>query len=107
MTVTQSINDKLVRAFAPVELSVINESDMHSGPPGRESHFKVVVVADAFEGLMLLKRHRAVNEALAEELAGAVHALSIEALTPAQWTERGGVIRESPPCLGGSKADKG
>ncbi len=100
--VATSITQKLGAAFAPQALQVINESDRHSGPPGRESHFKVVIVSEAFTGQSLVQRHRAVHHAVAEELSHGVHALSIEALTPAQWQARGGQIAASPPCRGGS-----
>ena len=104
MSVQQTIHDKLVDALAPAALEVINESHRHSGP-ATESHFKVVVVAARFEGLPLIRRHRLVNETLAEELRGGVHALAIHAYTPTQWLERGGEIPRSPPCRGGSKAE--
>ena len=114
MTVHQTIEKKLGEALHPVHLEVINESGMHSVPPGSETHFKVVVVSPAFEGLGLVDRHRRVNEALRQELSPVddggypqtprVHALSIRALTPAQWDE-GQRAFASPPCLGGSKAE--
>jgi stress-induced morphogen len=102
MTMVERIHDKLVDAFSPLALEVINESHMHSGP-ATESHFKVVVVAEGFEGVPLVRRHRLVNQTLAAELAGGVHALSIHAYTPAQWADRGGEVPASPPCRGGSK----
>lgn len=102
MSMHARIHDKLVEAFSPAALEVINESHMHSGP-ATESHWKVVVVAEGFTGVPLLGRHRRVNEALAAELAGGVHALSIHAYTPSQWADRGGEIPSSPPCRGGSK----
>lgn len=105
MSTHQTIHDKLVDALTPAALEVINESHMHSGP-ATESHFKVVVVAERFEGLPLIRRHRLVNETLADELAGVVHALSIHAYTPQQWQARGGEIPRSPPCRGGSKAER-
>jgi stress-induced morphogen len=98
-----AIHDRLVEAFTPSVLEVINESGNHSVPAGSETHFKVVVVSEAFAGQSLVARHRAVNGALAQQLATGVHALSIQALTAAQWSERGGVVPASPPCLGGSK----
>jgi stress-induced morphogen len=100
-----AIHDRLVQAFTPTVLEVINESGNHSVPAGSETHFKVVVVSEAFAGQSLVARHRAVNSALAQQLATGVHALSIQALTAAQWSERGGVVPASPPCLGGSKHD--
>jgi stress-induced morphogen len=102
--ILDSIHDRLVQAFAPSVLDVINESGNHSVPVGSETHFKVVIVSEAFAGQSLVARHRAVNQVLAEQLRGGVHALSIQALTPEQWSERGGVVPASPPCLGGSKA---
>ena len=85
-------------------LDVANESHMHSVPKNSETHFKVTVVSAAFEGKTLVARHRLVNGLLKDELAGGVHALSIHAYTPSQWSERGGEIPQSPPCRGGSKA---
>jgi BolA protein len=102
----QTIEKKLGDALHPVHLEVVNESGMHNVPPGSETHFKVLVVSPAFEGLGLVDRHRRVNEALRDELRSGVHALSIRALTPEQWaagTSHDGAFA-SPPCLGGSKA---
>lgn len=104
MRIQSSIEEKLRAAFEPAHLDVLNESGNHNVPAGSESHFKVVIVSDAFEGKNLVARHRAVNEVLADELANAVHALSIQAHTPAQWTARGGTVPDSPLCRGGSKA---
>lgn len=101
--IQDAIHDELVRSFEPSVLQVINESGGHNVPPGSETHFKVVVVSESFAGQGLVSRHRAVNHSLAAQLEGGVHALSIQALTPEQWAERGGVVPDSPPCLGGSK----
>lgn len=105
MTTQRAIEQMLNGRLEPVHLEVINESHMHNVPPGSESHFKVTVVSEQFEGKMLVARHRVVNEILAELLAGEIHALALHTLTPGEWFERGGDERNSPPCLGGSKAD--
>lgn len=73
---------------------------MHNVPAGSETHFKVVVVSDSFEGQTALQRHRSVNAALAEELGGGVHALSIVARTPKQWLEDD-TVDPDPKCRGG------
>ena len=104
MIVQSAIETKLRNVFAPAHLVVMNESHMHSVPPNSETHFKVVVISDAFEGKRLVARHQAVNATLADELAGPVHALSIQAHTPEEWTKRGGAVLDSPDCMGGSKA---
>ena len=105
MTVQEQIETKLAASLSPAHLEVVNESHMHSVPPGSESHFRVVVVSDAFEDLPLVRRHRRVNEILAEELRERIHALSMQTLTQAEWTDRGGETLASPPCLGGGKAE--
>ncbi len=105
MTIRETITEKLNAALAPQHLQVVNESHKHSVPPGSESHFKVVIVSERFRGQPLVRRHQAVNTALAEELKNGLHALSIETLTGAEWDARGGETMASPPCMGGSKAD--
>ncbi|XP_064401262.1 DNA-binding transcriptional regulator BolA-like [Halichondria panicea] len=101
--VQRTIHTKLEQQLTPLHLEVINESHMHNVPKGSESHFKVVVVSDKFEGVALIKRHRLIMDALGEQLQQGVHALSIQADTPARWESRGEKITQSPPCLGGSK----
>lgn len=105
MKVQTNIEDKITQALQPEFLEVANESHMHNVPPGSESHFKVTVVSREFDNKMLVARHRLLNQLLKEELAGPVHALSLHTLTPAEWQEKNGEIRKSPPCLGGSKAE--
>ena len=100
-TTAQRIEAKLADAFAPAHLEVVNESGNHNVPDGSETHFKVVVVSERFGGERLLARHRGVNRALAEELAGGVHALAIHTYTQAEWQARFGDAPMSPPCMGG------
>lgn len=102
--VETSIRSKLTQSLAPCHLEVHNESYMHAVPPGSETHFKVVVVSEVFSGKPLIQRHRLVNDVLKEELAGSVHALSIQAKTPEQWEENP-TVTKSPGCMGGSKHD--
>ena len=103
MTTQETIQQKLQAAFSPMHLEVINESDNHNVPKGSESHFKVVLVSQAFEGESLLARHRQVNKVLADELQGGIHALALHTMVPEDWFNQGGTVRESPECLGGSK----
>jgi BolA protein len=105
MTVQQSIESKIASALAPSHLEVVNESHMHAVPPGSESHFRVVVVSERFEGLPLVRRHQRVNQLLERELEEGLHALSMQTLTGAEWTRRGGRTLASPACHGGGKAD--
>lgn len=88
MSVEEIIGQKLRAALAPARLSVVNESHQHAGHAGSpgtgESHFRVIIVSELFAGKSRLERHRLVNQVLAEELKGRVHALSIDARTEAE-----------------------
>jgi len=86
--VTETLRKKLSAAFSPDRLEIEDDSDRHHGhagaTPGGESHFNVVIEAGAFKGMGRVQRQRAVYAALAEELAGQVHALSVRALAPGE-----------------------
>ncbi len=106
MTVQERIEAKLRESLAPAHLEVVNESHMHSVPKGSETHFKVVVVSNRFEGLSPVKRHQLVYGALGDELgkkpaAGGIHALAITSRTPAEW-DVSPEANESPKCHGGN-----
>jgi stress-induced morphogen len=57
---------------------------------GTEDHWAAVVVSDAFRGKSPIQRHRMVFDALAEEMKGPIHALTLEALTPDQVPKESG-----------------
>ena len=101
--VQAGIEKKLNDSLTPLHLEVVNESHMHSVPPGSESHFKVTVVSDKFVDQSPVQRHRTINNLLAAEISGPVHALALHAMTPDEWFEKGGMSEDSPPCRGGSK----
>ena len=103
MTIQAQIEDKIRHTMQPNFLEVINESHMHNVPPGSESHFKVTVVSDQFNGKMLIARHRQINGILAAELNGKIHALALHTLTPDEYAARSGKVAASPLCLGGGK----
>ena len=104
MTIQARIEEKLLAAFSPLHLDVVNESHQHNVAPGSESHFKVTIVTHEFEGERLIKRHRAINAVLATELAQDIHALALHTYTEKEWHD---YYEEntplSPNCLGGSK----
>lgn len=101
MTVQQRIESKLKESLEPSHLEVINESHMHNVPKGSETHFKVVVVSQRFDGLSAVKRHQLVYGVLGDEMKSGVHALAITSRSPAEWatTPEANV---SPKCLGGN-----
>ncbi|NXH49210.1 BOLA1 protein, partial [Dicaeum eximium] len=102
----RTIRAKLTAALQPTHLEVRNDSPLHGGPPGAETHFGVLVVSGRFAGLAPLQRHRLVHEALRAELAGPLHALQVTAQTPQQWQSHPQNNPPAPPCLGGSKREK-
>jgi BolA protein len=106
MIVEQIIRQQLEDAFQPQHLEVVNESHQHSVPANSETHFKVVLVSEAFDGRRKVARHQQVYAQLSEQLAGPVHALALHTYTPAEWRERNASAPESPDCLGGSKREQ-
>jgi len=82
MTLEAEIRDALTRAFAPTSLEVINESHKHAGHAGDdgsgESHWRIVIRADAFDGQSRINRHRAVHAALGTGILGRLHALALD-----------------------------
>lgn len=88
MSAEQSMREKLMMGLNPTRLDIINESELHAGhrssPGTGESHFRILVVSDAFAGKSRVERHRIVNEILAEELAGRIHALALKAYAPGE-----------------------
>jgi BolA family transcriptional regulator, general stress-responsive regulator len=86
--IAEAIRDKLTNAFQPTRLEVEDDSARHKGHAGAreggESHFNVLIEAEAFAGRPKVVRQRLVYKALADELAGPVHALSVKALAPGE-----------------------
>ena len=102
MPIQESIETKIQKRLHPLYWQVENESHRHSGP-AMESHFKVTVVSDQFNGLNLVKRHQQLYALLAEEMAGEVHALALHLYTPGEWAERQEQSRQSPNCAGANQ----
>jgi len=88
LSVAETIRTKLTEALSPAQLEIVDESHLHAGnasaPEGGESHFRVAIVAAAFEGQSRIARQRLVYGTLSEELAGPIHALAITALAPGE-----------------------
>lgn len=101
MNVQQSIEKKIREALVPMHLEVVNESHMHNVPEGAQSHFKLVIVSDRFEGELLIKRHRRVNSLLQGEFESGLHAMALHTMTPEEWFQKGGTAPDSPECMGG------
>ncbi len=91
--VAAEIDVKLRRALEPDSIDIVDESERHRGhagwKEGGETHFRVTIIASAFDGTSPLERHRTINQILADELSSSVHALSISALTPEEARAKG------------------
>lgn len=92
LSVEDIIRRKLTEAFHPARLEIENESHLHKGHHGSphtgESHYRVLLAAEAFEGINRVERQRKIYAVLSEELAGPVHALALTAVTPAEAARR-------------------
>lgn len=79
-------------AFAPASLKVVDDSARHVGHAGArpegETHYSVLVVAEAFRGMSRVARSRAVHQTLAEEFGSGLHALSLTLRTPEEAAAR-------------------
>lgn len=99
-------SEQLITALSslqPTHLTLDNESHMHAGYfEGKESHFKLVVVSDAFDGKRLTARHQAIYGLATPFLTangGSIHALAIHAYTPNEWQQIQ-IAPSSPNCAG-------
>ncbi len=88
MSLEARMREKLLVALRPTRLDLVNESHLHAGhgssPGTGESHFRVLIVCDAFNGKSRVERHRIVNDVLRDELKDGVHALAVKAVAPGE-----------------------
>ena len=88
MDVRNTIERRLVAALSPSRLEIIDESHRHAGHAGArpdgESHFRLTVVAPAFEGKSRVDRQRLVYDALRELMESRIHALAMTTLAPSE-----------------------
>lgn len=100
--IADRIETRLRNALQPEHLELLNESHMHAGP-ATDSHFKLVLVADGFDGKSRVQRHQLVYRLLHDELqssgqGGKVHALALHLYTPQEWNAV--AVPASPRCAG-------
>ncbi|WP_444885517.1 BolA family protein [Microbulbifer sp. PSTR4-B] len=100
MSLAKQIEEKLTANFHPQFIEVQCESHLHNVPAGSEMHFRVVLVSEVFDSVRKVQRHQKVYAALANEMAGPIHALALHTYAPDEWD---GDAPKSPECQGGSK----
>ncbi|KAI1349278.1 bola protein [Xylaria sp. FL0043] len=85
-----AIRTKVTEALSPSRLEIFNDSHKHAhhkpmqGSTSRETHFRVVIISEAFRSKMQPARHRLVYGLLRDEMAaeGGIHALQLRTMTP-------------------------
>jgi BolA protein len=84
-----SIKEKLTAALNPTHLEIIDESQKHAGHIGAKKggHFAITIVSPQFVNQSLIQRHRMVYEAVNELMKTSIHALSIQAQTPEEFSK--------------------
>lgn len=83
----EMIRQRLEQALQPTHLEIRDDTAKHAGHAGARSgggHFKVTIVTDAFAGRTALQRHRMIYDALGEAMESEIHAITIQAQTPAE-----------------------
>ena len=80
--IEQIITTRITDALAPAQVQL---RDM----TGTRDHWEAVIVSEQFAGLRLIKRQQRVYQALGELMQGAVHAFTMQTLTPDEATAKG------------------
>ena len=80
------IKQRLKEALAPKKLTIVDDSDAHSGHTGAQEsgggHFSIEVISEQFQDKSAIERHRMIYVALGDSMGTDIHALSISAKTP-------------------------
>jgi BolA protein len=88
MSAETRLREKLMVALEPTRLDIVNESELHAGhrstPGTGESHFRIMIVSSKFSGATRVTRHRMVNDVIADELKGRIHALALSTYAPGE-----------------------
>ena len=99
------LRNTLTDSLDPSVLDLENESHGHNVPENSETHFRLVIVSQMFDGLSRVGRHQLVYKAADEALQKGVHALAMQCFTESEWADDPERVR-SPPCKGGTKKDR-
>ncbi|MBD5772044.1 BolA family protein [Marinomonas colpomeniae] len=102
MKVQAQIDQRIKEQVDTYHMTLENESHMHNVPEGSESHFKLVLVSDDFDGKRLVQRHQLVYGILENEM-NKIHALAMHLYSIKEWNERNSLSPLSPKCHGGDK----
>ena len=89
MSISSEIERLIQEKFEPTHFELINESDLHKGHAGHDgsgdSHFKLIIVSNAFDACNRVQRSRLVYSVLNPLFEKGLHALSFDAMTPEEF----------------------
>ncbi|MFA5242577.1 MAG: BolA family protein [Sulfuricella sp.] len=86
MTTIEEMQQRLA-TLAPETIEIGDDSALHAGHAGARSgggHYNLTIVSPQFEGLLTIKRHRLIYNALGNLMQTKIHALSINAYAPGE-----------------------
>lgn len=107
MLIQKSITQKIHSAIPVDFLEIENESSGHHRDPDGETHFRLIVVSNDFQGKSRIDRQRLIMNLLEEERKQGLHALTLRTLTPQEWESEqrqplgASSFGRSPSCRGG------
>ena len=101
MKLENTIREKIESAFKPTFLDIENESQKHHRPEGSETHFRVIIVSQKFEGMSRVDRQRSVSGPFQTEFDEGLHAFSQKTFTPAEWEVSKDKLTLATPNCGG------
>lgn len=101
--IQKEMEEVLQRNLSPQILEIVNESHKHQRK-GDETHYQILIVGEAFEGVDRVSRHRKLQELLDFAFKKGVHALSLKAYTPKEWEKKDSFSSSFPACV--SKSSK-
>jgi len=70
-----------------IETALTGSTAYVQNPMGDQVHFEAIVISPEFEGMLLVKQHQLVMNALKEEFQDQVHALQLKTFTPEKWDQ--------------------
>ena len=102
MMLEKLLQESLIKSLNPIYLGLENESHGHNVAKNSETHFRLMIVSEAFEGLSRVKRHQLVYKAANLMLKQGIHALAMQCFTEPEWADSPEQLK-SPPCKGGMR----
>ena len=97
----ETLYHTLHQALSPSVLEIMNESHLHNTPANAQSHFKVIIVSEAFQAKTAVKRHQMIYGLLSNGHQLPIHALALHTYTPDEWRKQNETAPASPNCRGG------